>query len=170
MRTKQLRFCTVPFRYGGGESGRQMMARLRYLHEVYGVRGRTYRIRRRTLFRAATPGAVAAALREIRDQGSLFTAGQVRELEVNHRAELPPGAIVPFTRPLVVYHVEDVRLRLVPTFSLTLAPGNIMPVIAASLWLRGEAPLVGGFIDTVRGGISAMRKIRGLLGVEDAEG
>ncbi|MHB1865817.1 MAG: hypothetical protein ACYCPS_06725 [Candidatus Saccharimonadales bacterium] len=61
--------------------------------------------------------------------------------------------------------IRDIELRTIPTFTLTLAPSNNLPVIGAELWLRDVQLAFGGYIEVSQGGEPAVEEVRRALGI-----
>lgn len=165
MKTDNPKQRVAPFCYTGSDTRRHVLSRLRRLQRLSGRNGKSLRVRRRTLFRNASADAAAKELRTIRDDGRMLSVGQLKQLKRNRRMELAPEVLAPFTKKIMVTEVDNVGLKMLANFSLTLAPANNMPVISPEMWLKGESILVGGFIEVIDGETSAIEDILQLLGV-----
>ncbi len=153
------------FCYKGADTRRHVLTKLRHLQLLSGKYRQPYHISHKTLFRNASAVTVAKELRAIRDAGNLFSAGQLARLARQGGLELTSEVLEPFTKKIVVTEVENIVLKMIPPFSLTLAPKNNMPVISAEMWLNRACVVVGGFIEVAEGGTSAIEEIKRLLGI-----
>ncbi len=148
------------FRYIGADTRRDVLARLRQMTHREGRVGGRWRAQRKVLFRDVSLEVAAEELRKIRDEGSLFTTDQVRELIRQGRSELTQDVVRPFTKRILLTVIWDIELPSIPAFTLTLAPSNNLPVIGAELWLGNGQLAVGGYIEVSQGGEPAVEEVR----------
>ncbi len=169
MRTERNGHYVGMFRYAGTDVRRDVLSRLRRIISEENRSHAHWRVRRKVILRDVSPAVAAEQLRKIRDEGSLFTSNQRNELVRRGKSELSTGVVRLFTKKIVLAVVREIELHSVPTFTLTLAPSNNLPVISSELWLRNLQLTVGGYIEVSHGGRRAVARICRVLDVTNDE-